>query len=148
MKMRSNPGLRITYVNLKKANWDRYRQEVDAVLSNHSLPTDCQRDEKIFRTVLLKVASHHIPTGRHRLHEEPVPADILYVKNRRDDLQKRYPTCCCLPIPMTLASGGSPMFPLVVHQPASPSIWPAVQSLRRGLSTNPGVTMWYVCGCS
>ena len=41
---------------------------------------------------------------------------------------------------MTLASGGgSSMFPLVVHQPASPSIWPAVQSLRRGLSTNPGV---------
>ena len=39
---------------------------------------------------------------------------------------------------MTLASGGSPMFPLVVHQPASPSIWPAVQSLQRGLSTNPG----------
>ena len=37
---------------------------------------------------------------------------------------------------MALASGGSPMFPLVVHQPASPSIWPAVQSLRRGLSTN------------
>ena len=33
---------------------------------------------------------------------------------------------------MALASGGSPMFPLVVHQPASPSIWPAVQSLRRG----------------
>ena len=56
--------------------------------------------------------------------------------------------CCCLPTPMTLASGGSPMFPLVVHQPASPSIWPAMQSLRRGLSTNPGATMWCVCGCS
>ena len=56
--------------------------------------------------------------------------------------------CCCLPTPMTLASGGSPIFPLVVHQPVSPSIWPAVQSLRRGLSTNPGVTMWCVCGCS
>ena len=53
--------------------------------------------------------------------------------------------CCCLPTPMALASGGSPMFPLVVHQPASPSIWPAVQSLRRGLSTNPGATMWCVC---
>ena len=58
--------------------------------------------------------------------------------------------CCCLPTPMALASGGgeSAMFPLVVHQPASPSIWPAVQSLRRGLSTNPGATMWCVCGCS
>ena len=56
--------------------------------------------------------------------------------------------CCCLPTPMALASGGSAMFPLVVHQPASPSIWPAVQSLQRGLSTNPGATMWCVCGCS
>ena len=28
MKTPSNPGLRRTYVNLKKANWDRYRQEV------------------------------------------------------------------------------------------------------------------------
>ena len=41
--------------------------------------------------------------------------------------------------------GGGPIFPLVVLQAASPSIWPAVQSLRRGLSTNPGVTMWCVC---
>ena len=66
---------------------------------------------------------------------------------------------------MTLASGGSPMFPLVVHQPASPSIWLTVQSLRRGLSTNPvsvcfvccvldsvcelfGETICNVCGCS
>ena len=38
---------------------------------------------------------------------------------------------------MTLAGGGSPMLLRVVHQPASPSIWSAVQSLRRGLSTNP-----------
>ena len=45
---------------------------------------------------------------------------------------------------MTLGSGGSTMFPLVVHQPASLSIWPAVQSLRPGLSKNPGVTMYYV----
>ena len=37
------------------------------------------------------------------------------------------------------------MFPLGVHQPASPSTWPAVLSLRRGLPTNPGMTMWCVC---
>ena len=390
MKTPSNPGLHRTYVNLKRANWDRYRQEVEAALSKRSLPTDCQRDEKIFRTVLLKAASHHIPTGCHRLHEEAVPPEILDMMNRQDDLRKRDPTspelqrlnktiqnricdegnqeetivdganihygpsyesnqelqnskafgpnklsifhlkhlgprvieyittlfnlsattcripaiwkssliipipkpgkdtsqgtsyrpislicpaakvleslflptinkylipaqdqhgfrrehsttsallqlttdvavgfnqrkppdrtvcvavdlsaafdtvchnnllskinrsqlppatarwlscylrgrqvktcfrgvkstsrkvntgvpqgskllCCCLPTPMALASGGSPMFPLVVHQPASPSIWPAVQSLRRGLSINPGATMWCVCGCS
>ena len=35
-------------------------------------------------------------------------------------------------------------FRIVVHQPASLSIWPAVHSYRRGLSINPnpGVTMW------
>ena len=38
------------------------------------------------------------------------------------------------PLPWPLLVGGSPMFPLVVHQPA-------VQSLRWGLSTNPGATM-------
>ena len=79
MKTHSNPGLRRTYVNLKKVNWDRYRQEVEGALSKRSLPTDCQRYEKIFRTILLKAASHHIPTGRHRLHEEAVPAEILDV---------------------------------------------------------------------
>ena len=97
MKTPPNPGLRRIYVNLKKANWDRYRQEVEAVLSKRSPPTDCQRDEKIFCTVLLKAASHHIPTGRHRLHEEAVPTEILDVMNRRDDLRKRDPISPELP---------------------------------------------------
>ena len=70
---------------------------METALSRRSLPTYCQRDEKIFRTVLLKAASHHIPTGRHRLHEEPVPAEILDVMTRRDDLRKRDPTSPELP---------------------------------------------------
>ena len=69
---------------------------METTLSKRSLPTDCQRDE-IFRTVLLKAASHHIPTGRHRLHEEPLPAEILDVMTRRDDLRKRDPTSPELP---------------------------------------------------
>ena len=56
MKTTPKPGLRQTYVNLKKANWDRYRQKVDAAMSKRSLPTDCQRDEKILRTILLKAS--------------------------------------------------------------------------------------------
>ena len=93
MKTTTTPGLRRTYANLKKANWDwdRYRQEVEAALSKRSIPADNQRDELIFRAVLLKTAPHHIPTGRHRLHEEPVPADILDVMTRLDDLRKSDP---------------------------------------------------------
>ena len=53
------------------------------------------------------------------------------------------------PLPLTLVCGRSPIIPLLVQQSAYPSIWPAAQSLQRGLSsTNPGVTMWCVCECS
>ena len=61
-----------------------------------SIPTDCQRD-KILHTVLLKSVSYHIHTGRHGLHEEHVPAEILDVMSRRDDLSKRDPTAHELP---------------------------------------------------
>ena len=98
MKTTTTPGLCRTYVNLKKANLDRYRQEVEAALSKRPLTTDYQRDDKIFRTVVLKASSHHIPTGRHRLHGEHVPAEILDVMTRRDDLCKRDPTSPELPI--------------------------------------------------
>ena len=47
-----------------------------------------------------------------------------------------------------IVGGGSPIFPRVLHQPDSTSLWTAVKSVRRGLSSNPGVTMWCVCGCS
>ena len=99
LQMKTTPklGLRQTYVNLKKAKCDIYRHEVEAAMSKRSLPPDCQRDEKILRTILLKAVSHHIPIGRSRLHEEPVPAEILDVMTRRDDLCKRDPTSSELP---------------------------------------------------
>ena len=89
MKTTTNPGLRRTYVNRKKANWSRSRQEVEAAQSKCSLPTDCHGDEKIFLTILLKAAPRHIPTGRHRPHEEPGSAEILDVMTKGDDLRKR-----------------------------------------------------------
>ena len=66
-----------TSINLKKANWDRYSREIEDKLSKRRLPTDCQKGEKILRAVILKAASHHIPSGRHRINTEPVPTEIL-----------------------------------------------------------------------
>ena len=43
----------------------------------------------IYHTVL----RNHIPTGRHRLHEEPVPAEILGVMTRQDGIRHRDPPC-------------------------------------------------------
>ena len=48
LQMTTIPGLHQIYFNLKKANWDRYREEVEAALRKRSLPTDCQRDKISF----------------------------------------------------------------------------------------------------
>ena len=63
---------------------------------------------------------------------------ILYVQS-----------CCCPATPLNFASGGGGLiFQIDVYQSASPSIWSAVQSLQRSLSTNPGVTTCCLCVCS
>ena len=80
-----------TYINLKKADWTRYKQEIERKLSSRHLPTDCQKDEKLFRATLLKAASHHIPTGRRKLYTQQVPAEILAMMEERDDLLKQDP---------------------------------------------------------
>ena len=78
--------------NLKKTNWDRYSREIEDKLSKTRLPSNCQKGEKILRTIILKAASPHIPSGRHRINTEPVPAEILEKMRARDDLRSRDPT--------------------------------------------------------
>ena len=84
-----SPARHITYINLKKADWTGYRQEIE--LSSRHLPTDCQKDEKLFRATLLKAASHHIHTGRRKLYTQQVPSEILAMMEERDDLRKQDP---------------------------------------------------------
>ena len=81
-----------TSFNLKKANLDRYRKEIEDKLSKRRLPTNCQKGEKISHNIILKAASRHIHSGRHRINTEPVPAEILERMRGRDDLRSRYPT--------------------------------------------------------
>ena len=44
----SSPARHRTYINLKKSDWTRYRQEIERKLISRHLPTDCQKDEKLF----------------------------------------------------------------------------------------------------
>ena len=87
----SSPARHITYINLNKADWTGYRQEIERKLSSRHFPNDCQKDEKLFRATLLKAASHHIPTGRRKLYTQQVPAEILAMMEERDDLRKQDP---------------------------------------------------------
>ena len=86
-----------TSINLKKANWDRYSREIEDKPSKRQLPTDCQKGESILCAIILKAASHNIPSGRHRIYTGPVPTEILEKMRARDDLRSRYPTSPALP---------------------------------------------------
>ena len=85
----SSPVRHRTYITLKKADCTGYKQEIERKLSSRHLPTDCQKDEKLFRATLLMAASHHIPTGRRKLYTQQVPAEILVMMEERDDLRKQ-----------------------------------------------------------
>ena len=87
----SSPARHRTYINLKKADWNRYRQEIERKLSSRHLPTDCQKDEKLFRATLLKASSHHIPTGRSKLYPQQVQGEILAMMEERDELRNQNP---------------------------------------------------------
>ena len=87
----SSPARHRIYINLKKTDWTGYKQEIERKLSSRHLPTDCQKDEKLFRATLLKAASHHIPTGRRKLYTQQVPAEIIAMMEERDDLRKQDP---------------------------------------------------------
>ena len=71
----SSPARHRTCINLKKNDCTGYRQEIERKLSSRYLPTDCQKDEKLFRTTLLKASFHHIPNGRRKLYTQQVPQD-------------------------------------------------------------------------
>ena len=59
MKTTTNPRLRRTYVNLKRGNGNRYRQEVESALNRHSLSTDYQRA----RSFIQFYSTHHHTTS-------------------------------------------------------------------------------------
>ena len=76
---------------LMKANWDQYHKEIEENLSKRRLPTNCQKGEKILPNIILKSASHHVPSGQHRLIIDPVPAEILEKMRALDDIGSRDP---------------------------------------------------------
>ena len=63
-----NPIQHRTSINMKKENWDRYSREFEDKLSKRRLPTNYQKGERILRAIIFKAASHHTPSGRHRLN--------------------------------------------------------------------------------
>ena len=143
----SSPARHRTYINLKKADWTGYRQEIERKLSSRHLPTDCQKDEKLFRATLLKAASHHIPTGRRKLYTQQVPAEILAMMEERDDLRK--PRLSTMNDEITKATSDHKrrqwreFVESIDHRTDSTKLWRTIKGIEgksRQTSENEGIT--------
>ena len=72
----------------------RGRERVKLMIKSHGIVTYCHGNSLLDfcgnpDTIILKAASRHIPSGRHRINTEPVPAEILERMRARDDLRSR-----------------------------------------------------------
>ena len=97
MDVTINPIQHRSSINLQRENYYRYSREIADKLSEKGFQTNCQKGGNIVHAIILKASSHQIPSGRHRLHTEPVPTEILEKMRARDDLRSRDSTSPVLP---------------------------------------------------
>ena len=126
-----------THTHTNRNNNTKHRQHNNPSQTNHHPPTHRQQSTKGQKQChtsnqhklhqkqnQLKNSVHNTQPYIITIQETKLTqkAKIPHYTTLRTDREYKQGGDCCLPTPMTLASGGSPMFPLVVHQPASPSI--------------------------
>ena len=64
----STPSLHQNYVNLKKANWERYSKDIEETMGTEPDPLDCQQGEKILRACH---SSHRgVPASQLHIHSD------------------------------------------------------------------------------
>ena len=78
-----NPRLTRSFINFKRADWPKFKDEAETLVSQLRPPKTCGDGEKLFRKAILTAAKHHIPAGYRK---EYVPGRTPEVV----DLQKRY----------------------------------------------------------
>lgn len=80
------------YVNFRKADWRRFREEVDKVVMKLPPPPSAAKGERILRRVLIDATVRHIPCGRHHPTTPMWPAEIRDLVLQRDALRAADPS--------------------------------------------------------
>ena len=69
--------------NYHKADWTAYSQEIDQALQDTPAPTNIHIANKILTGLILQADKHHIPKGKIKTKQTPLPQAI------RDKIQQR-----------------------------------------------------------
>jgi hypothetical protein len=80
-----------TFTNFNKAKWEDFTQEIEEALSHTQKPTNVHLANKILTNQILLADKHHIPKGRFKRVNQPLPKHINDVIKQRNILRKSNP---------------------------------------------------------
>lgn len=81
-----------TFTNYKKANWDKYTNEIELALRDTETPDNIHYANKFLTNVILLADKHHIPKGRRKNLHQPLPKHINDCIKERNHLRSADPT--------------------------------------------------------
>ncbi len=89
----TDPSNRRCYVNLRKANWEKYTEDTDIITSSTlpHLSPDPQQAEKQLREAILTSARRNIPAGRRRNFIRGLPPTAIPLIKERDHIRCQNP---------------------------------------------------------
>ena len=80
-----------SFANFRKADWEGFRRETEELFSRLPPPKSCAMGEKVWRRVLQKSSSRHIPAGFHRIYSPGLDATSASLIRERDDRRRQDP---------------------------------------------------------
>ena len=90
--LKQSKSIKRTYVNFKKADWDKFTSMSEEKFSNAPAPTNIFEAEKTFRRIINKTAKKFIPAGRIKDTIPEIPTSAMDKINKRDELRDSNPT--------------------------------------------------------
>ena len=89
--LKTNRCHKRTYVNFKKADWNRFQSETEDDFSNLPEPTNIHKSEKVFRKIINNASKRCIPAGRIRDIIPEIPTATKEKIDKRDELRSTTP---------------------------------------------------------
>ena len=90
--LKISKSIKRTYVNFKKADWEKFTSITEEKFSKEPAPTNIFDAEKTFRRIINKAAKASIPAGRIKDTIPEIPTSAMDKITKRDELRDSNPS--------------------------------------------------------
>ena len=85
-----------SYINLRRADWDKFTSELELLIPQAPPPT-CAKGERILCDAIHTAAKHNIPAGYRKNFVPNLPPEAVPIRDQRDSLRASNPAHPDLP---------------------------------------------------